>query len=82
MKNLQDATEKICEPKGSLLAMDTLLVALIQVLPPELRVQLHARFEQHVETARLVLLHAPISEHTIGSFDRDAHRTLALVGRS
>ena len=30
MKNLQEATEKICELKGSLLVLDTLLMSLIQ----------------------------------------------------
>jgi hypothetical protein len=29
-----------------------------------------------------VLLHAPISEHTIGTFDPEASRTLAIVGHA
>jgi len=79
MKNLQDATEKICELKGSVLALDALLVALIHVLPPELRAQLKQKFEEHAEIARTVLLHAPISEYTIVAFERDVRRSTAVM---
>jgi hypothetical protein len=80
MKNLQEATEKICELKGSLLVLDTLLLSLIQVLPQDVRAALRLRFEEHTEVARTVLLHASISEHTIGTFDLEAVRALAIVG--
>ena len=79
MKNLQEATEKICELKGSVLALDALMIALIHVLPPETRAQLRSTFEHHAEVARTALLHLPISEHTIGTFERDVQRTTAIV---
>jgi hypothetical protein len=82
MKNLQEATERICELKGSLLVLDTLLMSLIQVLPSETRSALRACFEANAEIARTVLLHAPISEHTIGTFDHEASRSLAIVGHA
>lgn len=79
MKDLQEATEKICELKGSLLLLDTLLMSLIQVLPPEVRTAARLRFEVNAEVARTVLLHASISEHTIGAFDFEAVRAMAIV---
>jgi len=82
MKNLQEATERICELKGSLLALDALMMAFVQVLPPEARAALRDRYEAHAEIARTVLLHAPISEHTIGTFDHESRRTLAMLGRA
>jgi len=81
MKNLADATERICELKGSLCAIDALLSALILELPAERRAHLLQKFAAHVEIARTVLLHTPISEHTINAFERDVHRTSALLQR-
>ena len=67
MKNLQEATERICELKGSLLVLDTVLISLIQAMPAEVRAAARLRFEANAEVARTVLLHASISEHTIGT---------------
>ena len=80
MKNLQEATEKICDLKGSLVAMDALVTALIHVMPREMRAELLSTFEGHAEVARNVLLHTPISEHSIAAFERDVRRTSALIG--
>ena len=33
MKNLQEATERICELKGSLVALDALVTALLRAMP-------------------------------------------------
>jgi len=79
MKNLQEATERICELKGSLLALDALVTALLHALPRPLRTELLNTFEGNAEVARTVLLHAPISEHTIAAFDRDVSRMSALI---
>ncbi len=79
MKNLAEATEKICELKGSLCALDTLLGALVHQLPPQQRAELLRTFESHAEVARTVLLHAPISEHTLGAFERDVKRTSSFI---
>ena len=80
MKNLQDATEKICELKGNLVALDTLLSAMVSVMPPELRQTFLRTFESHAEVARTVMLHAPISELTIVAFERDVRRMTHLAG--
>ncbi len=78
MKDLQEATERICELKGSLIALDVLLTALLDALPPQDRQQVLERFAGHAEVARTVLLHEPISELTIASFENDVRRISAL----
>lgn len=79
MKDLQEATERICELKGSLMALDALVIALLRELPADARPGLHHLFEYNAEVARTVLLHAPVSEHTISAFERDVKRTAALI---
>jgi S1-C subfamily serine protease len=79
MKNLQEATEKICELKGSLVALDALTTAMLSVMPPGTRAQLRPVFDQHAEVARTVLLHAPISEHSINAFERDVSRVARML---
>jgi hypothetical protein len=71
MKNLQEATEMICDLKGSLVALDA---------PVPLRDDLLRSFEGNAEVARTVLLHTSISEHTITAFERDVRRMSALIG--
>ena len=78
MKDLQEATERICELKGSLIALDALVTAVLHVLPPDARDAALARFGYHAEVARTVLLHAAISEHTIAAFEHDVQRIEAL----
>ena len=80
MKNLQEATEKICELKGNLVALDTLLSAMVSAMPAEVRQTLLRTFEAHAEVARTVLLHAPISELTIAAFEVDVRRMSLLAG--
>jgi len=80
MRNLQEATERICELKGSLVALDALSAALLHVLPDEQRARLRPVFDLHAEVARSVLVHAPISEHTLASFESGVARTAALIG--
>lgn len=79
MKNLQEATERICELKGSLVALDVIVPALIEALPPAARETLRANFEARAEAARTVLLHADISEVVLASFERDVERNRALM---
>jgi hypothetical protein len=79
MKNLQDATEKICELKGNLVALDTLLSAMVSAMPNEMRQNVLRTFESHAEVARTVLLHAPISELTIVAFEQDVRRMIHLA---
>jgi hypothetical protein len=81
MKNLQEATERICELKGSVMALDALLTALLQQMPRAARSELKGAFDGHAEIARTVLLHAPISEHTIAAFEHDVARMATLIDR-
>lgn len=82
LKNLQEATEKICDLKGSILALDTLLSAFTYALPLEARAELMQRLQMHAEVARTALLLAEISEHTITAFERDVHRSMKMVEAS
>lgn len=79
MKNLQEATERICELKGGLVAMDVLLSALIAALPPSVRADLQRLHGLHAEAARTALLHVDISEHTISAFEQEVRRTEAML---
>lgn len=79
MKNLHEATERICELKGSLVALDALLPALIEALPPSARATMLATFEARAEAARTVLLHADISDVVLATFERDVERNRALL---
>lgn len=79
MKNLQDATERICELKGSLVAIDALLPALFEALPAGCLEALLRSFDAHCEAARTVLLHTDISDHVLAAFERDAGRLQGAV---
>ena len=78
MKDLQEATERICELKGSLIALDAMVSALLHSLPLEARHDVLRRFALHAEMARTVLLHENISEHTIAAFEHDTQRLTAF----
>lgn len=79
MKNLQEATERICELKGSLVALDALLPSLVEMLPPAVRARLKTAFEIHAEAARTVMLHADISDVVLSTFERDVARYKAVL---
>lgn len=83
MKNLQEATERICELKGSLIALDALVPAVLEALPAHDRARLMASFDVHAEAARTVMLNADISELVLATFERDVtrHRALFHGGR-
>jgi hypothetical protein len=78
MKNLQQATERICELKGSLIALDALLTAMLHAMPADARRTVLQRFAAHAEMARTALLHGDISEHTLAAFERDVRTIQAL----
>ena len=82
MKNMQEATEKICELKGNLVALEALVTAMMKVLPPDAQEDLKGVFEQHAEVARTVLLQLPISEHSITAFETDVGRSGRLIDRT
>ncbi|MBN9430060.1 MAG: serine protease [Burkholderiales bacterium] len=79
MKDLQEATERICELKGSLIALDALLPPLLEALPPATHATLVRSFEAHAEAARTVMLNTPISDHVLAAFERDIARTRAVL---
>ncbi len=79
MKNLQEATEKICDLKGSVLALNALVTALLHEMPPDLRTRVARSFSGHSEVARTVLLHTPISEAVMFAFERDVARLSAFM---
>lgn len=80
MRSLHDATERICELKGDLIAQDVLTTSLLLALSPEASRRFRQQFELASETARVVLVNAPISEHTLRAFERGIQRTLTLMG--
>ncbi|BAL96274.1 trypsin-like peptidase domain-containing protein [Rubrivivax gelatinosus] len=79
MKNLQEATERICELKGGLVALDALMPALIETLGPASLTRLAASFDAYAEAARTVMLHAEISDLVLASFERDVARHRAVL---
>lgn len=79
MKNLQEATERICELKGSLVALDALMPAVLESLSPASRAKLGKSFEAYAEAARTVMLHAEISDVVLASFERDVARSRAIL---
>ena len=82
MNNLQEATEKICDLKGSVLALNVLMTALLEGMSSAERAALATRFSLNAEVARNVLLHELISDHTIVGFERDARRINQLIQAS
>lgn len=82
MKNLQDATERICELKGSLVALDALLPAVIDTLSAAALARLTDSFDAHAEAARIVMLHSDISDVVLTTFEREIARNRALLQRN
>jgi len=82
VKNLQDATERICELKGSQMAFHALVPAVIEALSTAARTRLMLSFEAHAEAARTALLHADISDVVLTSFERDIASNRTLLQRS
>ena len=81
MKNLQEATERICELKGTLVTLDALMPAVIDALSEPARARLAASFDAHAEAARTVMLPADVSELVLATFERDVARYRAVLLR-
>ncbi len=79
MNNLQDATERICELKGSVVTLDVLACAILRALPAESKQDLLPLFAQHAEAARTALLNIPVGESVISSFENEVARMGTLV---
>ena len=76
---LQEATARICELEGSLVALDALCSAMLQQLPESSRDGFAAAFESCAEAARTSMLNASISEHAIAAFEFNIARSQALI---
>ncbi|NDZ16331.1 serine protease [Variovorax sp. WS11] len=79
MKSLQDASERICELKGSLMAIDALLPALLEALPVASHGHLVRSFEAHAEATRTVMQHAPLFDQVLSTFEREIARMRAVL---
>jgi hypothetical protein len=79
LKNLQEATERICELKGSLVALDALVSAVIAIFPAADQPRLAETFDANTEAARTVLLHADVSDLLLDAFERDVGRSRKLL---
>jgi hypothetical protein len=82
MKNLQEATEKICDLKGSLFALEALVTAMLGQVPESARASLARALAVNAEVARTVLLNAPVSDITVAAFEHDVARMQAFIGGS
>lgn len=89
MKDLNEATEKMCELRGSLLALDAIMVSLLQVLPLDALQPLQAEFDKLAEAVQTKLLNANTSDIVVATFEHDAQRlstilrsSLAIQGRA
>jgi len=81
MRNLQEATERICELKGGLVALDALLPAVIDTLSAAGLSRLTASFDAHAEVARTMMLNSEMSEVVLAAFEREVARNSALLRR-
>jgi S1-C subfamily serine protease len=79
VNNLQQATERICELKGNVVALDALCSVLLQQLAPAARAPFRQAFKASAEVARTAMLNAAISEHSIAAFEMDVGRISALI---
>jgi len=82
LRNLQEATVRICELKGSLVALDALLPAVIETLSAAALARLRASFDAHAEAALTVMLHSDMSDVVLRTFEREVARNRALLQRS
>ena len=79
MKDLQEATEKICDLKGNVLAMEAVIAALLKTLPADLRLAFSTNLLSEQEAGTAVLLGAAVSEVTVAAFARDVQRVLTIA---
>jgi hypothetical protein len=76
MQNLQEATEKICDLKGNVLALETVNDALLQTLRPELQPVFLKNLSAAREACLSQLLGAVVSDSTVAAFERDVQRVI------
>jgi hypothetical protein len=79
MNSLQEATEKICDLKGSVLALECITTALFQALSPAQRATVPDLLVLEIESCGTMLLGAAVSESTVAAFERDSQRALTSL---
>jgi hypothetical protein len=85
MKDLQEATAKICELKGENLALLALLACLVKASSPYERKAFPDAFERELESARIEWLNSDVSEHVSIGLENMAtaiHSLLASQSRN
>lgn len=71
MKDLQEATERICDLKGSQMAMHVFVKALIRVLPYEAIEPLKQSIAEEQEICSTVMLNSMISDRVHAQMTTD-----------
>lgn len=80
MKDLQEATEKICELKGECFALQSVLNALLRSLPAESVNNFVREFAQSSEIARVTIINSgQVGESVIASFDQHAQNWTSMA---
>jgi hypothetical protein len=85
MKDLQEATVKICELKGENLALLALLACLVKTASPYERKAFPDAFERELESARIEWLNSDVSEYVSVGLENMAtaiHSLLASQSRA
>jgi len=68
MKNLQEARAHICDLKGSVMALETIICALVPMIPAEHLTAFWKHLHTEKESATATLLAASVSERTVAAY--------------
>lgn len=79
MKDLQEATENICNLKGGLIAQQAVMQALLRALPPIAWPAVEKAIQEESEIARVVLLNGQVSEHVVAGFELGIQQSLSTL---
>lgn len=79
MENLQQATEKICDLKGSILALQAVMNSLFQAMPQSVLEEVAKELARQAEACRVVLLNEKTSEFLLSAFERDVQMVSARL---
>ena len=79
MKDLQEATEKICELKGEAMGMQCVINAILRALAPRDFEAVMREYEQEIEAAKVTLLnHDSVGDAGILGLDTYARQVSAM----
>lgn len=81
MKDLQEAATLIFDLKGNILALETLLDAILTAMTPDQREDVLTALLEAQEISKVQLLGAVVSETTVTAHERDVQRVFARWGR-